>query len=69
LDVAWCGDSQLGLFKNGSLEFLTETHKPEDPNEKQRIENLGGSVIYAGYTWRVNGSLSVARAFGNSFLL
>lgn len=35
-------------------------------DEKQRIEALGGCVIWFG-TWRVNGSLSVSRAIG-SFL-
>lgn len=35
---------------------------PQD--EKQRIEALGGCVIWFG-TWRVNGSLSVSRAIGN----
>lgn len=33
-------------------------------DEKQRIEALGGCVIWFG-TWRVNGSLSVSRAIGN----
>ena len=32
-------------------------------DEKQRIEGLGGSVIYWG-TWRVNGQLAVSRAIG-----
>lgn len=32
-------------------------------DEKQRIEALGGCVIWFG-TWRVNGSLSVSRAIG-----
>ncbi|XP_068186964.1 protein phosphatase 1E isoform X2 [Antennarius striatus] len=34
-------------------------------DEKQRIEALGGCVIWFG-TWRVNGSLSVSRAIGDS---
>lgn len=36
-------------------------------DEKQRIEALGGCVIWFG-TWRVNGSLSVSRAIGKLFM-
>ena len=32
-------------------------------DEKQRIEELGGTVIHWG-TWRVNGQLAVSRAIG-----
>ena len=34
-------------------------------DEKQRIEDLGGCVVWFG-AWRVNGSLSVSRAIGKS---
>lgn len=32
-------------------------------DEKKRIEELGGCVVWFG-VWRVNGSLSVSRAIG-----
>jgi len=40
-----------------------EAHKPERKDEKERIEALGGRVIWFG-AWRVNGNLAVSRAIG-----
>lgn len=37
----------------------------EHQDERQRIEALGGCVVYFG-AWRVNGSLSVSRAIGDA---
>ena len=34
-------------------------------DERQRIESLGGCVVWFG-AWRVNGSLSVSRAIGDA---
>lgn len=45
-----------------------EPHKPEREDEKQRIEALGGCVIWFG-AWRVNGTLSVSRAIGKNLFL
>ena len=39
-------------------------HKPSRSDERQRIENAGGVVVWAG-TWRVSGVLAVSRAFGD----
>lgn len=36
-----------------------------EQDERQRIEALGGCVVYFG-AWRVNGSLSVSRAIGDA---
>ena len=44
---------------------MTEAHKPSNVKERERIENLGGSVMYSFQNWRVNGTLSVSRAFGD----
>ncbi len=44
---------------------MTEAHKPNNAKEKERIEKLGGCVIYSAKDWRVNGTLSVARSFGD----
>ena len=42
---------------------LSEDHKPNRTDERQRIESAGGVVVWAG-TWRVGGVLAVSRAFG-----
>lgn len=63
--MAWCGDTQFCLVKNGKIEYITEAHKPGSQKEKERIEKEGGSVSFVSGDWRVNGSLSVARAFGD----
>ncbi|KAJ8402207.1 hypothetical protein AAFF_G00370720 [Aldrovandia affinis] len=65
LYVAWLGDSQVMLVRRGQAVELMKPHKPDREDEKQRIEALGGCVIWFG-TWRVNGSLSVSRAIGDS---
>ncbi|KAM3868966.1 protein phosphatase 1E [Diretmus argenteus] len=65
LYVAWLGDSQVMLVRKGQAVELMKPHKPDREDEKQRIEALGGCVIWFG-TWRVNGSLSVSRAIGDS---
>ncbi|XP_008284143.1 protein phosphatase 1E [Stegastes partitus] len=65
LHVAWLGDSQVILVRRGQVVELMKPHKPDREDEKKRIEALGGCVIWFG-TWRVNGSLSVSRAIGDS---
>lgn len=65
LDVAWCGDTRLGLIKNGRISFLTCEHKPENEDEKARILAVGGNVSYVSNCWRVDGSLAVSRSFGD----
>lgn len=46
---------------------LSEDHKPNRTDERQRIESAGGVVVWAG-TWRVGGVLAVSRAFGELYL-
>ncbi|XP_067255333.1 protein phosphatase 1E isoform X1 [Chanodichthys erythropterus] len=65
LYVAWLGDSQVMMVRRGQPVELMKPHKPDREDEKKRIEALGGCVIWFG-TWRVNGSLSVSRAIGDS---
>lgn len=65
LYVAWLGDSQVVLSKGGQAAQLMSPHKPDREDERQRIEALGGCVVYFG-AWRVNGSLSVSRAIGDA---
>ena len=77
--IANVGDSRLVVFKNNSLFFCTEDHKPDSAVEKERINKAGGSIyqtpsLFPLYQngkkidipWRVlPGRLSVSRTFGD----
>ncbi|CAK8671130.1 protein phosphatase 1A-like [Clavelina lepadiformis] len=56
-----CGDSRAMLCRQGEVHFATADHKPNNPIERERIQNAGGSVMIQ----RVNGSLAVSRALGD----
>jgi serine/threonine protein phosphatase PrpC len=43
---------------------LSVDHKPNDPDEKKRIKQLGGKIEFDGYEYRIK-SLSLSRAFGD----
>ena len=59
------GDSRAVLCKkDNSVLQLTEDHKPNESNEKKRINQLGGKIYYDGYDWRIK-DLSLSRAFGD----
>ncbi|RWW85885.1 hypothetical protein BHE74_00005406 [Ensete ventricosum] len=63
--VANCGDSRAVLCRNGAPIPLSSDHKPDREDELQRIEAIGGRVIY----WdgaRVLGVLAMSRAIGKS---
>ncbi|XP_059193914.1 LOW QUALITY PROTEIN: protein phosphatase 1F [Centropristis striata] len=64
LTVAWLGDSQAILVRNGQVVTLMDPHKPDREDEKQRIEDLGGCITFMG-CWRVNGTYAVSRAIGD----
>ncbi|XP_010875239.1 protein phosphatase 1F [Esox lucius] len=64
LHVAWLGDSQSMLVRRGQEVSLMDPHKPEREDEKQRIEDLGGCIVFMG-CWRVNGTYAVSRAIGD----
>jgi hypothetical protein len=69
LHVINAGDSRVVLGKadgsifdgGGTDKGLTRDHKPEDPEERKRIEAAGAEVRED----RVNGNLSVCRGFGD----
>ncbi|KAF5790511.1 putative protein-serine/threonine phosphatase [Helianthus annuus] len=67
LFVANVGDSRTIISKAGKAIPLSEDHKPNRSDERERIENAGGVVMWAG-TWRVGGVLAMSRAFGNRML-
>jgi len=58
------GDSRafVGRYNSSDFRVLTQDHKPSNPEEAARIERAGASV----YRNRVNSSLAVSRAFGDS---
>jgi serine/threonine protein phosphatase PrpC len=59
------GDSRAILCnKNGEAIQLTVDHKPNLPEEKKRIEKLGGKIVFDGYEYRIK-TLSLSRAFGD----
>lgn len=69
------GEDYLQLFNTGDCRAvmcfgnkviqLTKDHKPNMPEEKKRIEALGGKIVPDGKNcWRIK-DLSVSRAFGD----
>ncbi|CAD5312006.1 unnamed protein product [Arabidopsis thaliana] len=65
--VANCGDSRAVLCRNGKAVPLSTDHKPDRPDELDRIQEAGGRVIY----WdgaRVLGVLAMSRAIGDNYL-
>ncbi|KAK4286545.1 hypothetical protein QN277_003087 [Acacia crassicarpa] len=65
--VANCGDSRAVLCRNGKPIPLSSDHKPDRPDELNRIHEARGRVIY----WdgpRVLGMLAMSRAIGDNYL-
>jgi len=65
--VANVGDSRAVICVDGKAIALSDDHKPNRTDERQRIEDAGGVVMWSG-TWRVGGVLAVSRAFGDRLL-
>lgn len=63
--IANVGDSRAILSnRDGIAVQLSKDHKPNSPEERSRIEQLGGKIVYDGVDWRVK-DLSLSRAFGD----
>jgi serine/threonine protein phosphatase PrpC len=63
--IANIGDCRaVKCNKNKQAIQLTKDHKPNAPEEKNRINKLGGKIVYDGYDYRIMG-LSLSRAFGD----
>lgn len=59
------GDSRIVLNnKNGIAIQLSKDHKPNSPDERTRIEKMGGKITFDGMDWRIK-DLSLSRAFGD----
>lgn len=61
LYCANAGDSRAIACRNGQLVTLSSDHKPNNPEEMDRIYNAGGWVEFN----RVNGNLALSRALGD----
>ena len=60
------GDSTTYLFKrDGTPVKLSFDHKASNEEEKKRVKEAGGLVVWFG-GWRVNGSLAVSRSIGKT---
>lgn len=62
-----CGDCRGVLFRDGEVFQVTREHSPNQVDEQDRIQMLGGYVITAarGDTARVMGVLSMTRSIGD----
>jgi serine/threonine protein phosphatase PrpC len=65
VNVMNAGDCRGVMCRNNIALRLTKDHKPNTPEERHRITNLGGEIYFDGYDWRIN-DLSVSRAFGDN---
>jgi serine/threonine protein phosphatase PrpC len=61
LIVANAGDSRCVLAKGGRAIDMTTDHKPDLPQEKERIQRAGGTVEEG----RVMGNLNLSRSIGD----
>lgn len=59
--IANVGDSRTLVARDEKLIFATQDHKPQNQDERARIERCGGTVRMN----RVDGDLAVSRAFGD----
>eukprot|EP01017_Pseudomicrothorax_dubius_P024969 TRINITY_DN265_c0_g1_i1.p1 TRINITY_DN265_c0_g1~~TRINITY_DN265_c0_g1_i1.p1 ORF type:complete len:306 (-),score=84.30 TRINITY_DN265_c0_g1_i1:232-1149(-) len=63
-DVIYCanaGDSRSVLCDSGKAVELSEDHKPENSEERERIQAAGGWISDG----RINGNLNLSRALGD----
>ena len=64
IDVINLGDCRCIISRGNKAHVITYDHKPNWPDEKERIKKIGGEIYYDGVDWRI-GDLSVSRAFGD----
>lgn len=61
LIVANAGDSRCVLSRNGTAVPLSFDHKPDNEEEKMRIEKAGSQILEG----RVDGNLNLSRSLGD----
>ena len=59
------GDSRSVIFTDQEIIAVTTDHKPSDTNERERILTAGG---YISANNRIDGTLNIARGFGDFHL-
>jgi len=64
IDIINLGDCRSVISRENKANILTKDHKPNWPEEKERIKKMGGEIYYDGCDWRI-GDLSVSRSFGD----
>jgi len=64
LTIINTGDSRGVLCRDNTAHPITKDHKPCWPEERSRIEKMGGIIQHDGYDWRIK-DLSVSRSFGD----
>ena len=65
--AANAGDTRVIIGTRKGFSSLTKDHKPDLPEERARIESLGGRVVSYGAP-RVEGVLAMSRALGDTGL-
>jgi protein phosphatase 1L len=66
MNIVNLGDSRLVIvYKNDTSKQITTDHKPDDINEKKRLEIMGGDVYKDSEGVYRIGDLSLSRAFGD----
>jgi serine/threonine protein phosphatase PrpC len=65
LHVAWLGDSNALLLSQDGDRLLTIPHNVDNKDELERISNAGGFTVFSGGILRVQGQVSITRAFGD----
>ncbi|KAM5296084.1 LOW QUALITY PROTEIN: putative protein phosphatase 1N [Glossophaga mutica] len=61
LYLAHCGDFPAVPSRTGAVVFSTEDHRPLQPQERERIQDVKGTICLRS----LEGSLAVSRALGN----
>uniref|UniRef100_A0A0D3FXK6 protein-serine/threonine phosphatase n=1 Tax=Oryza barthii TaxID=65489 RepID=A0A0D3FXK6_9ORYZ len=66
--VGNAGDARCVISRNGQAIALSNDHKPNFPEETQRIVAAGGSVSFSRGSHRVNNGIAVSRAIGITYM-
>lgn len=64
INVINTGDSRCIICRDNIAIALTKDHKPNWPEERHRIQALGGNIYFDGEDYRIK-DLSVSRAIGD----